>query len=182
VLGRIAFKALPGESVGLIMEMPTYKMPMLKNTAMETWRELRSFVFIAFPIIIVTTFLIKLIEVMGLLQPLSDLLSPITVGWLGLPSIVGITLIFGALRKELALIMLAALLGTAAFDTVLTPVQMITFAVVTMFYVPCAATVAALKKEHGWKVALIISAFEIAFAIVLAGLIARILAMYFFQG
>ncbi len=182
VLGRKAFKALPGESVGLIMEMPSYKMPSLKNIGLEAWRELRSFVYIAFPIIIVATFLIKLTELAGLLQPFSDILNPITVGWLGLPSIVGITLIFGVLRKELALIMLAALLGTEAFDTVLTPVQMITFAIVTMFYVPCAATIAALKKEHGWKIALAISAFEIAFAIVLAGLIARILEMYVFLG
>ncbi len=180
VLGGIAFRVLPGEPVGLIMEMPTYKMPMLKNVAMEAWRELHSFIFMAFPIIVVTTFLIKLIEVLGWLQPMSDLLSPVTQGWLGLPSIVGITLIFGALRKELALIMLAALLGTEAFDAVLTPVQMITFAVVTMFYVPCAATVAALKKEHGWKTALTISAFEIAFAIVLAGLIARFLETFVF--
>ncbi|RLG18738.1 ferrous iron transport protein B [Candidatus Micrarchaeota archaeon] len=180
VLGRIAFKALPGEPVGLIMEMPSYKLPMLSNIAMEAWRKLRSFVFMAFPIIIISTFLIKLIEVLGWLPLFSNLLSPITVGWLGLPAIVGITLIFGALRKELALIMLAALLGTEAFNTVLTPVQMITFAIVTMFYVPCAATVAALKKEHGWKVALSISAFEIAFAILLAGIMARLLEAFVF--
>ena len=178
VLGRIAFKALPGEPMGLIMEMPSYKMPTLKNILMVSWMKIRSFVFIAVPIIVASTFLIKLVEVAGLLGLISDLLSPITVGWLGLPSVVGITLIFGALRKELALIMLAALLGTEAFDTVLTPVQMITFAVVTMFYVPCAATVAALKKEHGWKVALAISGFEVVFAIVLAGLIARILPAF----
>ena len=173
VLGKIGCRALPGEPVGLIMEMPEYKMPMLKNILLEAWRELRSFAYMAFPIIIVSTFLIKLIEMAGWLGAISDLLAPVTVGWLGLPAVVGITLIFGALRKELALIMLAALLGTEAFDTVLTPVQMITFAIVTMFYVPCAATVAALKKEHGWGKALAISGFEVVFAIVLAGLVAR---------
>ncbi|MFH1393912.1 MAG: ferrous iron transport protein B [Candidatus Micrarchaeota archaeon] len=180
VLGRVAFKVLPGEPVGLIMEMPSYKVPSAKNVLMRAWRGLQSFVFMAFPIIIVSTFLIKLIELLGLLPPISGLLSPITVGWLGLPAIAGITLIFGILRKELALIMLAALLGTQAFDTVLTPVQMITFAVVTMFYVPCAATIAALRKEHGWRVALGISAFEIAFAIILAGAIARVLETFVF--
>ena len=180
ILGRIGCKALPGEPVGLIMEMPSYKVPMPKNIFMQAWRELHSFVFMAFPIIIGATFLIKIIEVMGWLSPISDALSPITVGWLGLPAIVGITLIFGILRKELALIMLAALLGTGVFSEVLTPVQMITFAIVTMFYVPCAATIAVLNKEHGWKVAVGISAFEIVFAIVLAGIVSRILSTYFF--
>jgi len=181
VLGKIAFKLLPGESVGLIMEMPCYKLPSIKNIAIQSWRRLHAFVFMAFPIIIVSTFLMKVAELLGLLGHLSDMLSPVTVDWLGLPAIVGITLIFGVLRKELALIMLAALLGTEVFDSVLTPVQMITFAVVTMFYVPCIATVAALKKEQGWKNALLISIFEIIFAIVLAGIISRLLQMYFFQ-
>ncbi len=181
VLGRIAFKLLPGEPVGLIMEMPCYKIPSLWNIAIQSWRRLHAFVFMAFPIIIVSTFLMKVTELLGLLGPISDMLSPVTVDWLGLPAIVGITLIFGVLRKELALIMLAALLGTEVFDSVLTPVQMITFAVVTMFYVPCVATVAALKKEQGWKNAILISIFEIIFAIVLAGIISRLLQMYFFQ-
>ncbi len=180
VLGRIGCKVLPGEPVGLIMEMPDYRLPMPKNILMEAWRELRSFVFMAFPIIIVSTFLIKIIEVAGWLGPISDALSPVTVGWLGLPAIVGITLIFGILRKELALIMLAALLGTGVFSEVLTPVQMITFAVVTMFYVPCAATIAALRKEHGWRVAIGISVFEVLFAIALAGIVSRVLSAYVF--
>lgn len=178
VLGRIAFKALPGEPVGLIMEMPAYKMPMLGNVLMEAWKGLRSFVFMALPIIVVSAFLMKLAELLGLLGPISDILSPITVGWLGLPAAVGIALVFGILRKELALIMLAALLGAETFEDVLTPVQMITFAIVTMFYVPCAATVAALRKEHGWGIALGISAFEIIFAIILGGVAARVLGLF----
>ncbi len=180
VLGRLAFRLIPGEPVGLIMEMPSYKMPTIKDMLLVAWRELRSFVYMAFPIIIASTFLIKLIDVLGLLHHISDILSPITVGWLGLPAVVGIILVFGVLRKELTIIMLASLLGTEAFDTVLTPVQMLTFAVVTMFYVPCAATIAALRKEQGWRNALIISLFEIVFAIVLAGLISRILETYVF--
>jgi ferrous iron transport protein B len=175
ILGRIAMKTLPGEPVGLIMEMPSYKMPSPRSIALSAWRSIQGFIFMAFPIIIASTFLIKAIEVLGFLPLISDILSPITEGWLGLPAVVGITLIFGILRKELAIIMLAALLGTEAFDTVLTPIQMITFAVVTMFYVPCAATIATLKNELGLRTALAISAFEVVFAIVLAGIIARLL-------
>lgn len=55
------------------------------------------------------------------------------------------------------------------------PVQMITLAVVSMFYIPCIATIAALAKEFGWKRALAISGFEILFAIGIGGLISRLL-------
>jgi len=173
ILGRIAFKALPGEPMGLIMEMPSYKTPILKNVAKETWVRLKDFIVIAFPIIIISTVLIKGMEIAGLLEPISNLLSPITVGWLGLPAIVGITLIFGILRKELTLIMLAALLGTSNFAEVMTPIQMITFTILVLFYIPCAATIATLYKEYGLKKAVGITVFEIVFAVILSGLVFR---------
>lgn len=180
VLGRIAFRALPGEPMGLIMEMPSYKMPSMGNIAKTAWLKANSFLWIALPIIIVSTVLIKLVGFVGLMEPISGLLSPITAGWLGLPAIAGITLIFGILRKELALLMLAALVGTADFGSVLTPVQMITFAIVSMYYIPCTATIAALAKEFGWKKSLAITLFEVIFALLLAGVAARVLEAFFF--
>lgn len=179
ILGRIAFKTFPGEPMGLIMEMPTYKMPVLRNVLRSAWRKTKSFIFMALPIIVLSTLAIKSIEYAGWLAPISQLLSPITVGLLGLPAIAGITLIFGILRKELALIMLAALLGTENFAAALTPVQMLTFAIVSMHYIPCAATIAALNKEFGWKKALAITIFEIVFALLLGGIAARVLPMFF---
>ena len=110
---------------------------------------------------------------MGWLEGVSNLLSPITVGWLGLPAIVGITLIFGILRKELTLIMLAALLGTSNFAEVMTPVQMITFTILALFYIPCAATIATFYKEYGLKKAVGVTVFEIVFAVILSGLVFR---------
>jgi ferrous iron transport protein B len=104
-------------------------------------------------------------------------LSPVTVLWLGLPAVAGITLIFGILRKELALIMLATLLGTTNFALVLTPTQMIVFTLVAMFYIPCTATIAALVKEFRWKKALFITVFEIVFAIILGGVALRLLTI-----
>jgi len=180
VLGRIAFRALPGEPMGLIMEMPSYKIPSIGNIVKTAWLKANSFLWIALPVIIVSTVLIKLVEFVGLISPISGLLSPITVGWLGLPAIAGITLIFGVLRKELALVMLAALMGTADFGSVLTPLQMMTFAIVSMYYIPCTATIAALAKEFGWKNSLAITVFEVVFALLLAGVAACVLGAFFF--
>jgi len=177
LLGRIAFKVLPGEPTALIMEMPDYRIPHLKTIIKQTWFRLKEFLEISFPLIIVSSVIIKLVEIQGLLKPLSQVLSPITVGWLGLPEITGVTLIFGILRKELTLIMLAALLGTTNFDSVLTPLQMFVFTLVVMLYVPCIATIAACTREFGWKKALAITVTEITFAILAGGLAYRLLAI-----
>lgn len=177
VLGRLAFKVVPGESTALIMEMPDYRWPHLKTILKQTWFRVAEFIGIAFPLVIVGSLLLKIVEVSGVLETVATVLSPVTVAWLGLPAITGITLIFGVLRKELTLIMLATLLGTANFAQVLTPVQMVVFALVTMFYIPCIATIAALAKEFGWKKALLITLFEIGFAVVLGGIAFRLLTL-----
>ena len=175
VLGRLAFKILPGEPTALIMEMHAYKAPHLKTVLKQTWFRLAEFIKIALPLIVVGSLTLRIAEVLGLLEPIATVLSPVTVVWLGLPAIAGITLIFGVLRKELTLIMLATFLGTTNFAQVLTPVQMIVFTLVAMFYIPCIATIAALAKEFGWKRALSITIFEIVFAISIGGIALRIL-------
>jgi ferrous iron transport protein B len=176
VLGRIAFKALPGEPTGLIMEMHDYRMPHLKTVVKQTWFRIKDYILCAFPLIIIGSFLIKVLEVIGLLEFVGNLMSPIIVNWLGLPVIAGITLIFGILRKELTLVMLATLAGTTNFALVLTPIQMIVFALVTMLYIPCIATIAALVREIGWKKAFYITILEIVFATFVGGLVFRILS------
>jgi ferrous iron transport protein B len=176
-LGRLAFKVVPGEPTALIMEMPDYRLPHAKTILKQTWFRVVEFVKIAFPLIIVGSLALKLAEIAGLLDTLTAVLSPVTVLWLGLPAVAGITLIFGILRKELALIMLATLLGTTNFALVLSPVQMIVFTLVAMFYIPCTATIAALVKEFGWKKALFVTVFEIVFAIILGGIALRLLTL-----
>ena len=183
VLGRIAFKVLPGESTGLIMEMHDYRTPHLKTVLAQTWFRLKEFVIMAFPLIVAGSFIIRLIDVFGMLKPIANVLSPLTVIWLGLPAITGITLIFGVLRKELTLLMLSTLFitefGTADLlvPGFFEPREMIVFTLVAMLYIPCIATIAALVKEQGWRRALFITVFEIGFAIFVGGIAYRILLL-----
>ncbi|MGQ9690913.1 MAG: nucleoside recognition domain-containing protein, partial [Thermoproteota archaeon] len=177
LLGRLAFKVLPGEPTGLIMEIPDYRLPHLETVLKQTWFRLLEFLKIAFPAIIVSTILIKLVEMLGFLNIIASFLSPITVTWLGLPAITGVALIFGVLRKELTVIMLASLLGTVDFLQALTSIQMVVFTLVSIFYIPCVATIATLVMEFGWRKAFFITAFEIVFATLLGGVAFRILML-----
>jgi ferrous iron transport protein B len=177
ILGRIAFKTLPGEPVGLIMEMPAYKIPSAKITAQRTWFRLRDFVYEAFPIMVAGSFIVYLANVLGLLNVAGWVMSPVTVLWLGLPAATGVVLIFGVLRKELTLILLASIMGTTNFALILTPAQMFVFSFVVMLYVPCIATIAVLAKEFGARRAALISVIEIVVAVSLGGIIFRILSL-----
>ena len=172
ILGRIAFKALPGEPVGLIMEMPAYKKPVIKNVLMKTWARTKDFVYIAFPIIIAGSLTISALSISGTMDYVVNAASPLIEGWLGLPKETGIPLIFGILRKELTLILLSQLIPLESLKAV----EMIVFSLVTMIYIPCIATIAACIKELGWRKALTITLVDIALALLLGGIAYRILS------
>jgi ferrous iron transport protein B len=177
LLGRLAFKLLPGEPVGLIMEMPPYRTPALKSVIKKTWTRTKDFVYIAFPFIIGGSIFLQFLSATGLIWAIADFMTPLTMSWLGLPPMTGIPLIFGILRKELTLVMLADLAGTFDFGSVLTPVQMIVFAVVTMIYIPCIATIAALAREFGAKRAIAVVALDSILAVLAGGLAYRFLSL-----
>jgi ferrous iron transport protein B len=179
ILGRIAFKVLPGEPIGLIMEMPPYKLPLIKNIIIKTWVRTKDFIYIAFPLIIGGSTILEALMLTGWIWQINDFLSPLIVNWLGLPKITGIPLIFGILRKELTLILLSELTGTLEFNNILTHTQMIVFSIVTMIYVPCIATIAVLKREFNWKKAIGITIIDIFLALLIGGLTFRILSLFF---
>ncbi|MFQ5884094.1 MAG: ferrous iron transport protein B [Thermoplasmata archaeon] len=182
VLGRIAFKALPGEPVGLIMEMPPYRVPTAKVVLRQTWARLKHFIIVAFPFIIIGSLILEGLRIGGLLNPLGDAMSPITVGWLGLPVAAGVVLMFGILRKELTLIMLATLVAPLGLESVMTPVQMVVFTLVVMFFVPCVATLAVLVREIGWKRTGVIVLVELFLALLIGGVVLRVLSFAFPSG
>ncbi|MDD5025738.1 MAG: nucleoside recognition domain-containing protein, partial [Methanoregula sp.] len=177
VLGRLAFKVVPGESVGLVMEMPDYHAPSLAVVLKQTWARTRSLVWIVFPAYIIGSAVLQAVYAAGLLSPVNALLLPVTVLWLGLPAVIGITLVFGVVRKELTILTLAVIFGTTDFGAVLSPVQLIVFALVTMLYIPCISVILVLASEFGWKRALAISALEVVLAIAVGGIVFRVLSL-----
>ena len=156
----------PG-SLGLILEIPAYQLPPLQNTLKKSWYRIKEFIVIAWPLLIIGSALLALMEYGKVDLYFNRFLSPLA-HLLGLPVSVGTTLIFGLLRKELSLIMLTQALGTTQVLTVMTKTQIIVFTVFVTFYIPCLATIAALWKEIGKKGALLAILFTLSVAIILA--------------
>jgi ferrous iron transport protein B len=178
-LGRVSTWLLPEVSPGLIMEIPEYRRPTLQNVLRKSWRSLKDFVVVAWPILIVGSVVLSLLKYYGLDTFLNQALVPLT-SLLGLPAAVGTTLIFGIMRKELALVMLNEALGTTQLETVLSQTQLLTFTVFMLFYIPCAATIAALSREIGWKGATTAVIASLALALAL-GLLTRTFGVLFFS-
>jgi len=174
ILGKFISKAFPEVSPGFVLEIPKYHLPSLKAVMNKTWFRLKEFVVIALPLLIVGSIILEVISFLNFTEPINSFLSPFTVGLLGLPVAVCITLIFGIMRKELALILLFTALGTQDVSSVMTASQILIYTVFVTYYIPCLSTYAALARELSNKKAIIITAMSIVLAIVLS-LILRII-------
>jgi ferrous iron transport protein B len=173
-VGYILGKLLPGESTGMIMEMPEYRMPQLKNVLVKTWIRVKDFVWIAFPLIVLGSVVLGLLKDYGLLEIINKPFSFIITGWLMLPAVAGITLIYGILRKEMALALLFVLGGSSQLLSFMSPVQIFVFTIVVALYIPCLGTFAVLRHEFGWKKSLLIALATIILAFAIGGIAGRL--------
>jgi ferrous iron transport protein B len=141
----------------------------------KTWYRAREFIVEAWPLLIIGSVVLSILDRLNFSQWFNALTRPIT--WLlGLPTAVGVPLIFGILRKELSLIMLRQALDVTDFSQGLTDVQMITFAVFVVFYIPCLATLAVLRRELNTRDMLLIAGLTVLIA-TLTALMARGIAL-----
>jgi len=167
-LGIILSRIYEEKTPGLILEIPSLKIPSLKSMLLKTWLRIREFIIIAWPLLILGSIVLSLMEYYGYDEIVNNLLSPVTK-LLGLPVAVGTTLIFGILRKELSMLMLIQALGNLS---ILSKTQMLTFTVFIMYYIPCLATIAAMINEYRVKKTVLIVVTTVIVALIL-GVIAR---------
>ena len=138
---------------------------------------MKEFVVIAWPLLIVGSICLEVINHFDLTESINQAFSPFTAGVLGLPAAVGVTILFGILRKELALILLFSALGTNNILDSMTIVQIFSFTIFITFYIPCLATFAALTKELSFGKAISITVLVTGIAISLAVLIRFLLPL-----
>jgi len=197
ILKRILFKGL---SSPFVMELPPYRMPTLKGVLIHTWE--RGWIFIKkagtviFGVVILIWFLAALppgVEygseesyIGSIGKTIAPIFAPIGAGdWQS-----AVSLFFGFVAKEVVIGSMGVLYGIedveseegensliAALHTAFTPLSAYAFLVFVLLYVPCLVTVATIKREIGWKWAILsvfISvgvAYIVAFAVYHVGLL-----------
>ena len=174
--GLVLSRITPGEQFGMIMEMVPLRRPDTRLVMRKAWMRLSEFLFIAMPLLLVGSVVLGLLEFFGIMAIFEGFVEPYTMGLLGLPGYSATALIFGILRKEMAFETLAILAGTADLGAVLSSLQLYIFAVVTVLFVPCLATITVLLREVGSRIALAVTIYTVALGLFIGGLMYRILA------
>ena len=169
--GIILARVWPEISPGMLMEVPPYHRPSARVVLLKTWWRLREFVVVALPLLIVGSAVLGVVEFFDWATPINTALSPLT-GLLGLPAAIGLTLIFGVLRKELSLLMLMQALGTTNVMSVMSAAQIVVFTLFVTFYLPCLATLASMVREVGRKLTVAASGTLLVLAVAIS-LLAR---------
>ena len=177
VLGRVITFFFKTPSPGLILEIPSLKMPSLKNMMRKTYFQLKSFLKFAWPILIAGSVVLGVLQYLNFDRFINLILSPLVEKGLGLPQELGVTLVFGFLRKELSLIMMLQALGVSYQNlmTVISREQLIVFTVFINFFIPCVSTVAIIWKEVGKRVAFLSMGLNTGLAIVISLIVRLIL-------
>ncbi|HID49593.1 MAG TPA: ferrous iron transport protein B [Chromatiales bacterium] len=169
-----------GDPEPFIMELPPYRLPLLRTVLLRAWQEIRGFVKRAATLIVLGVIAIWfLTHVPADVPPgseatlagriglwLAPVFSPLGIGWAET-----VALFFGFIAKEIFIGALAVVYGTASLGTAIsnsvTPLQGLSLMVFTLIYTPCIATLASIRMEsRSWRVTLL----SVALGLILAWL------------
>ena len=179
VLKRTVFR---GEAVPFVMELPNYRMPTIRNTAMLLWEKTKDFLGRAFTVIFCATIVIWFLQSFSFSMQMVDdqsqsilgkvasvvapVFSPLGFGdWRLATALVG-----GFLAKESVVSTITVLMGstTAVLTSVLTTASTVSFLVFCLLYTPCAAAIASIRSELGNRDALAVVIGQCVIAYVVA--------------
>jgi ferrous iron transport protein B len=177
VLGIVMHKTIKFEPTGMCLEIPDMRWPSAKQTVIKTYVRIKEFLLIAFPLLLGGSVVLETLMVLEYLQQLIDPAEPFMMAVLGLPAITVVALVFGILRKEMALQMLMVLSGETNLALFLSNEQMFVFALVMAIFMPCLAAFAVLLKEFGVKSTLAVAASSISLALVIGAVAHAILSL-----
>ncbi len=161
----------------LLLELPPYRRPVLRGVILKSWLRMREFVYVVIPLLIIGGASYGLLKWLGLEGALFEQLRFLTVGWLHLPKEAITPLVYGFLQKDLTPAMLSSVFGTTDLSSVMTPIQLFTFGMVSTFQVPCVVAFGMIAKELGWRWAVMLTIATLVSGLVLSGLVLRIILL-----
>lgn len=166
IMGKIFSKTLfKGESSHFIMELPPYRLPSFRSVIRDMWDKVWDFLHRAGTIIFVVISLLWLLSVLPLgVEPYSQESILGKIGTIIAPIFkpagfgtwqASVSLFAGIAAKEAVVAVLGMVYAGVsegselvyAIQNVFTPLTSLSFMVMVLFYTPCAAVIATVKKE-----------------------------------
>ena len=164
------------KSEPLLLELPSYRKPLIKNIFAKSWIRMKDFVYIVIPLLILGGIAYGILNITGFTNRIVKPLSPITT-WLGLPGVTIIPLAFGFLQKDLTGAMLLSVLSSK-ISLALTPLQIYTFGIASTIGIPCIIALGMLIREFGFKKAIVLTVTSIVYALLFSGLAWRVILVF----
>jgi ferrous iron transport protein B len=165
--GTLLNKLMPGESTSLLIDLPSLRIPRIKNVMQKTYTKSKMFLKEAAPLFVLGSFIITIMQITGLLVSIQNVLEPITTVWLKLPKESATAFIMGIIRRDFGA---AGLSGLS-----MTPIQTIISLVVITLFVPCIAAILVIFKERSWQESAGIWFGSFIAAFLVGGILAQIL-------
>lgn len=156
------------EAAPFVMELPNYRLPSFENVGRLLWDKARDFLHRAFTLIFIASIVIWFLQYFdftlnpvknsedSMLASIASMLVPV-FSWTGFADWRLVTaLIAGFMAKESVVSTMTVLVGsTVALTSIMTPASAASFLVFCLLYTPCVATIASIKRELGYKWAIL---------------------------
>jgi ferrous iron transport protein B len=162
VLNRLLFK---GERTAFVMEMPLYHLPNARTIGLLVWQRSLSFIKKAGTVILAMSVVIWALSVLpggdlqtSFLARIGQLVAPVGQ-WMGMDWRLTVALLTSFMAKENSIATLGVLFGNSAdaglaqtLAATYSTATSLAFLVVSLLFIPCAATVAVIRQETGsWR-------------------------------
>jgi ferrous iron transport protein B len=164
-------RVTPGEQFGMIVDLAPLRRPRPGLVLAKSWIRIKEFLFIAMPVLVITSIVLGILQYTGTIDTFQQVVAPVMTTLFGLPAYTSTALLFGVFRKELAFETLAVLAGNANLAAVMSGVQLYTFAIMSVLFVPCVSTIAVLYRQLGARIAILASVYSVALGFFIGALI-----------
>ena len=162
--GFLAARLVPGRRIPLVTELPPMRLPIAGNVLKKTAGRLKWYLIEVIPLFLIGTFLMYLLDRLGILPAIIEAGEPLVSGWLGLPKEASAAFVMGFLRRDFGAT------GLFMLADALSPVQAIVGMITITLFVPCFASLLMMIKERGLKTGLAMLAIIVPFAFLVGGL------------
>jgi len=161
-----------GEENPFIIELPEYLIPGWKTVLLHSWERSKEFVQKAGTVILAGSIAIWYLSNypvhMGnggsYAERIGQFFAPY-MRLMGLDWKAAVSLLFGIIAKENVISTYGVIYGSkAALTGAMTQLQAYVLAVVTTLYIPCIATIAAIRAESSWKWAALTTVYMLVVA------------------
>jgi ferrous iron transport protein B len=177
-VGRLAAQVMPGARAPLVIELPPLRLPVLSNVLVKTAARLEWYIKEAVPLFLLGTLLLFALDQLHILPILIRAAEPLVTGWLGLPPEAATSFLLGLMRRDFA--------ATGLFHMqqhgLLTPIQSVVSIVTITLFIPCIASMFMIIKERGPKMGAAMIVFIFPFAMLVGGLLYRLLLFLNWNG